>query len=163
MQMSGVRLAILQDRIAAEGKAAIPAFERQRRDSIAFHKSIIALIDQQTEPIAHFPAEIRQPLLGGDPFPHSVTVFGKTASGKVKYSPHEVGQGIGSNTVWRLDSIENVSSTITAGARDLLDWSSLRRDLKNESTNLGAAMIQEWEKAPARLSKTVKTSYLKSP
>ena len=49
--------------------------------------------------------------------------------------------------------MHNVSAAIAAGHTDLLDWQNLRTRIKNESTNLGGAMVQEWLKAPAKLDR----------
>ena len=152
MQLSGLRLAILQDRIAIEGKPAAIVFNNQRNTSIAFHKSIDAFIDKQTEPATHFPATVPLPLLLQ--LTQTVTVFGKTASGKIKYSEHPAVQRPGSLpwSEWRLDSVDNVSASIAQGHSDLLDWAALRKQIKAESTTLGEAMIKEWMQAPAGLS-----------
>lgn len=154
MQVSGLRLAILQDLVGKDGKRAVSNFTDQRNESIDYHRQMIDLINLQTEPSTHFPQQLPSGVFAAiqGQVVQTVHVFGKTVSGKVKYSPHPgppppPGKLPIGNVVWTLDSVDNVSAAIRNGANDLIDWQALRQQLKAESTNLGAALVEKWQKA----------------
>jgi hypothetical protein len=148
MTIAGLRLTILQELVGAKGADAVRNFEQQRDSAIAFHKSMDALIDAETDPLLVInneralrnvmrlsgPFQVwagqgtlyyhnNQPALGGAVTGHSLFIDGKWVP---------------------LDR----ASDITRGlGLALVDWPARRRDLKAHSTNLGAAAVARWERA----------------